>query len=153
ICAAAILSSTCVHGQTPTGTMLGKVLDPSGAAVTGASVRIVNEGTALTREIRATEHGEYIVSSLPIGVYTLSVTAPGFATFSQSGIVVELGQNARVDARLRVGSASEKIEVSETTTQVDTASSAVSTEIDSKQIVELPLDTRNVLQLITLVPG
>jgi hypothetical protein len=97
--------------------------------------------------------GEYAVPSLPVGSYSLTVVAPGFKTYTQNGIVLEGGQQARLDPSLQVGSTSETIEVSGQAVQVDTASASLRTEVDSTQIKELPLNTRNTLQLLTLVPG
>jgi hypothetical protein len=86
-------------------------------------------------------------------MYKLTVVAPGFKNYTRSGLILEAGQSARLDVALQVGSATETIQVSESTAQVDTSSAAIRTEIDSTQIKELPLNTRNTLQLITLVPG
>jgi hypothetical protein len=132
---------------------LGKVFDPTGAAIVGALVDIQNTGTGLKRHGITTFEGDYVMPSLPVGSYMVNVAAPGFKTFSQSGISVEVGQNARVDAHLEMGRGIEKIEVSAAALQVDTASAAMRTEVDHSQVSELPLNTRDVLQLVTLVPG
>jgi Carboxypeptidase regulatory-like domain/TonB dependent receptor len=141
------------YAQGPTATILGRVSDPTGAAVAGASVFVENTGTGLRRLASTTAEGDYLVPSLPVGTYTLNITAQGFKAFSDSGIRVEVGQSARVDAHLQIGATNETIQVSSTGLQVDTASAALRSEVDNTQIEELPLNTRNVLQLITLVPG
>jgi hypothetical protein len=153
MCAGVVFAGVYLQAQTPTATILGKVTDPSGATVPGALVHFENASTALKREGRTTSDGDYTIPSLPVGTYTLSVTAQGFKTFSQSGIILGVGQNARVDARLEIGSSIEKVEVTGRGLQVDTQSSALRTEVDNTQIGELPLNTRDVLQLVTLVPG
>src|SRR5258708_6448154 len=83
-----------VHGiwlnaQAPTATLLGNVLDPSGAAVDDALVHVENIGTALKREGKTTSNGRYLIPSLPIGTYSITITAPGFKSFSQTGITLE----------------------------------------------------------------
>ncbi|GGA67439.1 cell envelope biogenesis protein OmpA [Edaphobacter acidisoli] len=133
--------------------MSGRVVDPTGAVIPSASIEVTNTGTGLDRTVSSSATGEYTIPSLPVGTYSLKATGAGFKTYAQSGIVLEDGQNARVDVVLQVGSTNETVEVSAQATQVDTSSATVRTEVDSTQIKELPLNTRNTLQLITLVPG
>ncbi len=142
-----------VHAQATNAQMLGKVVDQTGAVIPNATIDIQNTGTGLDRTVISSATGEYVIPSLPVGTYMLKAVATGFKTYSQSGIILEGGQQARVDVTLEIGSTSEVVEVAGEAVQVDTTSASLRTEIDSTQIKELPLNTRNTLQLMTLVPG
>ena len=131
----------------------GRVIDQTGAVVPNATIVVLNVGTGLERTVSTSSLGEYVIPSLPVGTYKLTSTAAGFKNYAQSGIILENGQSARLDVTLEVGSATATIEVTTSVVQVDTSSAAIRTEIDTTQIKELPLNTRNTLQLITLVPG
>jgi hypothetical protein len=131
----------------------GRVVDSSGAVIPNATIDVQNTGTGLDRTLTSSSTGEYVIPSLPVGTYKLKATAAGFKTYTQTGIVLEDGQTARVDVTLQIGSASETVQVSAQAVQVDTSSAEIRTEVDSTQIKELPLNTRDTLQLITLVPG
>lgn len=141
------------NAQATNAQIFGKVFDQTGAVIPKATIDIQNTGTGLDRTVTSSATGEYVIPSLPVGTYKLKGVATGFKTYSQSGIVLEDGQNARVDVILQIGSATETVEVSAAAVQVDTSSAAIRTEVDATQIQELPLNTRNTLQLITLVPG
>ncbi len=139
--------------QATNAQMSGRVVDQTGAAVPNATIEVQNTGTGLDREATSTATGEYIIPSLPVGTYRLKAKASGFKTYTQSGIVLENGQQARVDVNFQIGNTSETVEVSAQAIQVDTSSASIRTEVDTTQIKELPLNTRNTLQLMTLVPG
>jgi Carboxypeptidase regulatory-like domain/TonB dependent receptor len=150
--AAAYLGSFA-NAQGTTAQIVGKVADQTGAVIPNAPIDVQNTGTGLVRHAQSTAEGSYVIPSLPVGTYTLNVSMKGFKGFQQSGIVLEAGQRARIDVNMQVGAANETIEVSTAAVQVDTSSAAIRTEVDSTQIKELPLNTRNTLQLMTLVPG
>jgi carboxypeptidase family protein/TonB-dependent receptor-like protein len=139
--------------QATNAQMSGKVVDPAGAVVPNATIDVQNTGTGLERTVTSSAAGEYVIPSLPVGTYRLKATAAGFKAYAQTGIVLEDGQDARVDVTLQIGSASETVQVSAQAVQVDTSSAEIRTEVDSTQIKELPLNTRDSLQLVTLVPG
>src|ERR1700761_7028533 len=141
------------NAQATNAQMSGRVVDPTGAVIPNASIEVQNTGTDLARTVTTSSTGEYVIPSLPVGTYKLTAVAAGFKTYAQSGIVLENGQQARQDVILQIGSTNETVQVSAQVLQVDTSSAAIRTEIDSTQIKELPLNTRNTLQLITLVPG
>ena len=151
---AALLLYVCtpLHSQT-TATMLGKVFDPTGAAVPVARVVVKNIGTGLTRALQTDANGEYLVPALPPGTYSLTVTAPGFKMLSHSDIILDVAQNARVDAHLQLGDVTQELSVSASALQVDSQSSSVGTVVDNRRIITLPLNGRNVLSLALLVPG
>ena len=145
--------SGSAHAQATTAQMLGKVVDQSGAVIPNATIDVQNTGTGLDRAVTSSATGEYVIPSLPVGTYRLKAVATGFKTYTQLGIVLEDGQDARVDVILQIGSASETVQVSSDVVQVDTSSASIRTEVDTTQIHELPLNTRDTLQLMTLVPG
>ncbi len=152
-----VLFAACLgnfaNAQATNAQMSGKVVDSSGAAIPNATVEVINTGTGVNRTASTSATGEYVIPSLPSGTYSLKSVVTGFKTYAQSGIVLEDGQNARVDVVLQIGSTTETIQVSANGTQVDTSSASIRTEVDATQIAELPLNTRDSLQLITLVPG
>src|SRR5579863_6669022 len=92
--------------------MAGSIVDSTGAVVPNAKIDVQNTGTGLDRTVTSSASGEYVIPSLPVGTYRLTATATGFKTYTQTGIVLEDGQDARVDVILQVGSASQTIEVS-----------------------------------------
>ncbi len=136
-----------------TVTIYGTVTDPSGSAIAGAKVTITNTATDQSRETISAADGNYVVPDLSPGAYRLSVTAPGFKTFVQDNIQVQVDENRRVPVQLSVGAVSESVTVGADVAQVETRSSALRQVVDSARIVELPLNGRNPLQLQYLVAG
>ena len=136
-----------------TGTIVGQVSDPTGAAVPNATVEVENVGTGLVRTAVTEAVGTYLIPALPLGDYKLSVTATGFKVFSQSGISLELGQNARVDVSLELGAMTETVEVVAEALRVDSRSTTLGASITNRQITDLPLDGRNPLRLLQYLPG
>lgn len=135
------------------GTILGQVTDESGAAIPHVSIVVKNEATAATRNVISSESGGYTIPSLPAGIYTIQAELKGFRTEIQREIKLDVNQTLRADLALKVGDVNERVEVSSTVVTLQTDSSTVATEIDNKQVVELPLNGRSFTQLTTLVPG
>src|SRR5512134_784095 len=88
------------QAQAPTGTILGHVQDATGALVPGATVTATNLGTQFSRSTTSDPGGQYALRLLPVGDYKLEITMPGFKAFSQTGIRIEVGRNARIDATI-----------------------------------------------------
>ena len=141
-----------LFGQT-TGTILGQVADPSGAAIVGAEVVAQNTGTGLERQTTTNETGFYIFNALPTGPYLVTVASAGFSTYSRSEIEVSVAQNSRVDAEMQVGAVTETVEVAADAVRVDTRETMLGATMDNDRVQNLPLNGRNVLQLATLLPG
>ncbi len=141
------------NGQTPTGTIAGSVADATGARVAGAAVRLVNPQTGETRTAASSGTGDFIFTNVPAGPYTLDAQASGFKREQRTGIVLEVNQNARVDFALPVGQVTDSVEVSGDVTQVDTHDVQLGGTVDSRRIRELPLNGRNVYDLMVLMPG
>lgn len=136
-----------------TGTFLGTVRDPSGAAVAEATIRIERVDTSFRRNITTNTNGEYLAQQIPPGEYRLTFSHPGFQTSVRTGIAISAAQSLRVDEGLKVGSVSETVEVDEKVAQVDTATANVGTTVFGDQVQQLALNTRSFTQLMTLQPG
>jgi len=134
-----------------TSQVSGTVLDPSGATVPDAQVKLTQTDTGLVRTANSGSDGRYVVPSLPIGPYKMEVTKPGFATFVQTGIVLQVNTNPAIDAILKVGAVSEQVVVEAATTMVEVHNTSVGQVIDSQRVVELPLNGRNPTELIYLI--
>lgn len=143
----------CCLAQTSTGTILGTVKDNTDAAIAGARVVVTNTATAARLEVQTSVDGSYTAPLLPPGGYTVNVTAQGFKVFEQTGIQLQIQQQARVDVVLQVGGVNESISISADAAVVEATSSSVGKVVDNKQIRELPLNTRNVYTLVNLTPG
>ncbi len=102
---------TAFPQATRTANMVGSVTDPSGSLVAGAKVIVVNTETKFTFEATTSATGDYYVPYLPIGAYEMSVEAPGFKKYIQSGIVLRVGESPRIDVRLDVGTVAESVTV------------------------------------------
>src|SRR5713226_5993019 len=150
-CLASILSTTAL-GQ-GVGTIHGTVTDASGKSIPKAKVTAVLEDRGATRTIETDDQGGYVFPSLPVGRWEVRVEAAGFKIFSQSGVELSSNGNARVDGKLEVGNLSQSIAVVAEAPLVDSRSSTVGTLIDSRRVVELPINGRNIIALAGLLPG
>ncbi len=140
--------------QTDTGSVRGTVTDEQGKAVTAAQVTMTNADTAYSRSVKTDDGGNYVFQSLPVGRYTLRVAATqGFKTFEEKDILLHVNDNLTLDAKLKVGSVEQTVEVEATPNQVELTSAELSGTISGEQITELPLNGRSFAQLLTLVPG
>ncbi len=134
-------------------TIYGSVTDSSGAVVPGVNVTVTNQQTGLVRQTSSDENGNYLVSQLPIGVYSVQAESDGFKSFVQTDIRVQVDENRRVNIALEVGAITETVTVAAEVTQVETRSGALREVVDSERIVELPLNGRNPVELQYLVAG
>jgi hypothetical protein len=134
-------------------TIFGMVTDSSGAVVPQVEVTVTNKQTGLTRQATSTGTGSYVISQLAVGVYVLRAEAAGFKAFVQDNIQVQVDENRQVNVTLEVGTVTESVNVTAEIAQVETRSGAIREVVDSRRIVELPLNGRNPLQLQLLVAG
>ncbi len=139
--------------QLPTGTFLGVVKDSSGAVVPGATVTIQSNETNQTRKAVTDAGGAYRVPALPVGHYQIRVEHSGFKTETETGLNLEVGQEAVVDFALQVGTAEQTVQVTGETQQVNTTNSTLGTVVGEQTISDLPLNGRNYVDLTLLQPG
>src|SRR3989441_12290306 len=133
-----------------TAQIAGTVRDQSGAVLPGVEVTMTQAETGVARSAVANETGSYVLSNLPIGPYRLEAGLPGFRTFVQTGIVLQVNGSPVINPVLEVGQVSEQVEVQANASLVETRNSSVGQVIENQRILELPLNGREVTDLITL---
>jgi Carboxypeptidase regulatory-like domain/TonB-dependent Receptor Plug Domain/TonB dependent receptor len=152
-----MMISLCFAGlafaQRTTASVAGIVTDESGATVPGAEVIARNLATAVERSVTSNDLGYYVLTALPAGRYSLTVKKTGFQSQIVPEIILEVDQNATVNLALKIGSITDTVNVSVTAVEIDTRTATLNTVINQKQIEELPLNGRNILQLMQLTPG
>lgn len=153
ISALLLVASFCVCGQTPTGTLQGTVSDESGALVSGAAVTVSNTNTNEAKKLETDSGGRYVVPFLTPGTYTVSIEAKGFNSAKESNIKIDVSQTRAVNFTLSVGAVTQQVEVQASATPLDTATATTGTVIDTRKVIDLPLNGRNPFSLATLVPG
>lgn len=126
----------------------GNVTDPSGSAIAGAQVKMIDTERQSARNTVTDSRGEYIFPGLPVGPYRLEVQANGFKDYAQTGIVLQVNNNVQINVTMQVGTLSEKVEVSATASMVEIKENSISTVIDQRSINDLPLNGRQATQLI-----
>jgi len=141
------------YGQDITGRVLGTVTENTGAVVPNAEVSITNEGTGIVNHLRTNSKGEYAFTFVPIGSYKVDVKVTGFRPAESTGNNVVVGQDARVDFTLQVGSSSEKVQVEGAAPMVATTTSGEEQVIASNQVHDIPLNGRIFSQLVQTTPG
>jgi len=149
----AFLAAGIVRGQVTTGTISGTVTDSTGAVLPGANIVILNEETGISRALVTDAAGRYLAPSLSPGRYRVTISQPGFQTEARTGIALTIGRNAVVDVQLEVGAVSQTVEVTGEAPLVETRESSVSYLVNETTISELPLNGRDITQLIFLQPG
>src|SRR4051794_17640466 len=138
--------------QTTAG-VRGTVSDGTGAAIAQAKVTVTNSETGLASTVTTDSSGTYSVTLLPVGLYTVTVEAVGFKRFEQSGIRLTTNEVAGLNVTLELGTVFEKVEITSSASLVNTQTTETGTLIETRQIMELPLNSRNVIQLATLTNG
>ncbi|MGA9445899.1 MAG: carboxypeptidase regulatory-like domain-containing protein [Candidatus Sulfotelmatobacter sp.] len=142
-----------VWAQYTTARLSGIVSDPSGAVVAAATITVQEVGTGYTQSTNSTSGGQYLFPSLPVGTYQITVSMAGYTSYVQKGIVLSLGQAAAQDVQLRVGRVEQQVVVNANSSLVTTDSATVGQLIDQREISQLPLNGRDVQQLVFLAPG
>src|SRR5881296_3104855 len=123
VAAVVMLAAGQLQGQGATAAISGTVLDPSAAAIAGASITVRNVGTAFTRTVLSDDQGRYVAPGLPIGEYEVQGSLAGFQTIVRRGIVLTVGSRPVVDLQLPIGQAAETVSVTEEVSAVETTSS------------------------------
>ncbi|HEY7514765.1 MAG TPA: carboxypeptidase regulatory-like domain-containing protein, partial [Vicinamibacteria bacterium] len=139
--------------QQSTGSILGHVKDSSGATVPGAQVTATNLGTQFSRATTSDAEGRYSLPLLPLGQYKVEVTLAGFKNFSQTGILLEVGRNVRVDPVIEPGEVTEQVSVVADIPLVETSSAALSRAVGQNEVLNLPLVNRDLYSLLSITGG
>jgi hypothetical protein len=145
------VSAASVHAQT--SALTGVVTDSAGGVVPGATVTVVNNATKETLESVTNTSGTFSFPALPIGTYTVTVSLAGFKTFVANNVRLLGNQPGNVNAVLEVGDLTEKVEVKAGSELVQTQSAAVTATLSVEQLSEIPLNSRNALYAVALLPG
>ncbi len=139
--------------QLTTADIVGTVTDSTGAVLPNASVTLLNVDTHDQRVATTNGSGDYQFNLLPVGKYTITVKSPGFKTTTTENLAVEAGDRARSDAKLQAGGESQTVTIEAQTPLLQADSATVSSTVTSRAVQDLPLNGRNFVQLVQLVPG
>lgn len=144
----------CAHAQTTNATIRGEVVDPTGAAIPHAQIRIQNQDTQVTAWRGFSDsHGAFVAPQVPTGTYTVTASAPGMKTAVLKNVIATVAQVVTVTVTLQIGTTSQQVIVSAHGEHLDRSSSNISTLISPADVQKLPLQDRKVFNLLTLVPG
>ncbi|HZT37815.1 MAG TPA: carboxypeptidase regulatory-like domain-containing protein [Bryobacteraceae bacterium] len=149
----AFLATFPVIAQVQSGRIVGTVTDPNKALVPNASVTVTNIGTNQATTVSTNSIGDYVVTPLDPGVYSVRVSAPGFQTAVIDKVEVQVGQSARADVELRVGEASASVQVTAVAPLLDSESGTLGHTVTTYQIQDLPLNGRSFYELARITPG
>src|SRR5262245_19476861 len=150
----AALACGAAFGQAQgTSQINGLVKDPSGAILPGVEVTATQTETNVSRQSVSDERGNFVLPNLPVGPYKVEATLPGFRSFVQTGIQLGVNQNPNLNIVLEVGQVNQQVEVQANVTMVETRNLGVRQVIETQEIVELPLNGRTAIDLITLQGG
>jgi hypothetical protein len=144
---------TLLKAQVTTATLIGLVRDASGAVIPGATVVASHEGTGVARESVTDARGEFVLSALPSGSYTVRIELSGFKTARTEGIQLGVGQTVRQPFTLEVGTLAETITVAGEAPLIETSASLQADSLGSQEVRELPVNRRNITNLLSLTPG
>jgi outer membrane receptor protein involved in Fe transport len=150
---AVLFLALSAFAQVQNGQFEGTVTDPTGAAIANAKVTVSNAATGLSVAATTNSSGSYTVKEVPPGIYKVAVEAPGFKKLENNGVTSNAGTISRVDVKLQLGKASETVEVTGEAAAVNTEDSKLATTVSSAQINNLPLNGRNVFDLMQMSAG
>jgi hypothetical protein len=148
-----LLFSASLFGQANQGRILGAVRDQSGGAIAGATVTITDTLKGVSRTLTTDEAGEYAAPNLDPSTYSVRVEFKGFKTLTREGMVIGVGQEAKVDITMQPGEQTQSVTVTEAIPLVETTSATLTGNITTDKLADLPLNGRNFVNLLTLRPG
>lgn len=148
-----LFASLAASAQFDAGSITGFVTDPSGAAVPHATITVTNIGTGFEKTLTTDGRGGFTASSLPIGNYLVTAKTTGFAEVKSQAIVLSAGATVNFNLMLNVEATRETVEVTGTTTSVDSASTTAGTTLNSTQLSNLPVNGRDVTDFLEIAPG
>ncbi|HJT87411.1 MAG TPA: carboxypeptidase regulatory-like domain-containing protein, partial [Bryobacteraceae bacterium] len=140
-------------GWAQTAQIQGTVYDSSGAAVPGAQVKVTQTDTGAARTAVSAADGSYVLANLPIGPYRLEAGKEGFTTYVRTGIVLQVDASPMLDISLSPGSVTDQVEVQANAGLVETSATNIGQVMENQRLVDLPLNGRNVVDLVNLTPG
>ena len=153
VAAISLLVPTLLPAQGTGGRILGRISDPSGAVIAHVKVVATNEATGVTREAQSNDSGDYAFPEVPVGVYTLSFELTGFKKDLRHSVSLDLNQVVTLNMVMQIGQAQEVVDVTSEAPLVDTTSTQLGAVMDSQQVSNLPLNSRDTYQLLQLQPG
>src|SRR5438552_7913240 len=139
--------------QVQNASLTGLVTDPSGAVVPGVTIIVTSKATNIQQQATTGENGYYLFAALPIGTFTVSAEKAGFKKAVHDEVVLEVGQRGRNDFGLQVGQVTELVEVTATTTSLETQQASPGSVVDNRMVLDIPLGRRNWDDLLQLVAG
>jgi hypothetical protein len=145
-----LVSATAAWAQLSTAQLSGRITDESGAVLPGVTVTATQTDTGLTRSVTTDASGTYVLPNLPTGPYRLEAVLQGFRTYVQTGIVLQVAATPAINIVLAIGNVAENVSVEAAAPIVDVQSAGISDVIENERIVELPLQGRQVTDLIVL---
>src|SRR5271168_3232805 len=153
VVAIALLTPNLLLAQGTGGRILGRVADPSGAVIAHVKIVATNEATGVGRSAESNDSGDYSFPEVPVGVYALSFELTGFKKEVRRGVGVDLNQVVTLNMAMQIGQAQEVVDVTSEAPLVDTTSTQLGAIMDSRQVANLPLNSRDTYQLLQLQPG
>ena len=148
-----LLGGNFAHAQQITGAIAGTVTDPAGAVVPNASIQATNTGTGFSRTATSDNAGAFLIQYLPVGNYTVDITAQGFKKFVQQNVIIAVDVTQPLNVTLGVGAATETVTVTDTPAVINTATSELGRTISPQEMNNFPLTTRNAYAAMSTVPG
>ena len=148
-----LLISASLYAQSNQGRILGAVRDQSGGAIAGATVTVTDTLKGVSRTLTTDEAGEYAAPNLDPSTYSVRVEFKGFKTYDRQGLVIAVGQEAKIDVTMQTGEQNQTVTVTEAIPLVETTSATLTGNIETQKIADLPLNGRNFVNLLTLRPG
>jgi hypothetical protein len=149
-----LLSPALAHAQAVANAAIrGAITDTTGAVVPGAQIKATQTNTGQVLTTVSNAEGSYVFPNLPVGPYTLQVTAQAFSNYLQSGIILQVADNVQINVQLQVGTVSQEMIVSANAAMVQTQDTTISEVVDQRRIIDLPLNGRQATDLILLSGG
>ncbi len=148
-----LLFAAMALAQSTSGTLVGTVLDATGALVAGAKVSVKNEGTGQTVTVSSSDAGAYVAPSLPPAMYTVRVEAAGFRAAESLHVQVPVNATVRIDVKLQAGDLAQVVDVTATAPVLNTENASVATVVDTHAVATLPVNGRTIDRFIVIAPG
>jgi len=152
-CLVWLFATAASFGQTFYGSIVGTITDPTGADVPQATVTLTNLGTSDRRTMQSDASGNYQFVNLVPGQYKVEVEKSGFRRFAREPITVEVQSAVRIDVPMLVGDVNQVVEVTAQTPLLQTENASLGEVVESRKVLEMPLNGRNIYTLVALVPG